>query len=281
MASLTRPHTPLSEALKPRKSNVLPLLILVLGMVIALGFAGYGWFESRRTETVVVALTAIPFGRQITAEMVGTIELPLHRPTQLAGLTSPGLVVGKYAARDITPDDLFNPALLLAAPPDQPVYPNGQQLNVNMVPLPFSTQTIGPLTHHDLVNIGFSDASGDPALCAEAQAAAGSAPRTTPAGEAGRPYACRMLSGVRVLYVENGVAYLELTPFQAHSIWALQAAGLPLWGERYGAVSDILPALDRLDLAAVDSDRLTAAAPEPGALPGSGGVLPGEVTGDQ
>ena len=50
----------------------------------------------------------------------------------------------------------------------------------------------------------------------------------------GRPFACRLLQRVKVLYVDEGtsVAYLQMTPYQAHTIWALQAAGVQLWGER-------------------------------------------------
>jgi hypothetical protein len=89
---------------------------------------------------------------------------------------------------------------------------------------------------------------------------------------------------VRVLYVDEaaGVAYLELTPYQAHTVRALQAAGLDLWGERFGAGSDQLPALDRLDIGQVNSAELTApAAPpaegaEPSAIPGAGTAIPGD-----
>ncbi|NTW98215.1 MAG: flagellar biosynthesis protein FlgA, partial [Oscillochloris sp.] len=83
-----------------------------------------------------------------------------------------------------------------------------------------------------------------------------------------RPYACRLLSAVRVLYVDEGagVAYLELTPYQSHTIWALQAAGLQLWGERYGAASAPLQGLDRLDIGQVTADDLESPA---SAIPGS------------
>jgi hypothetical protein len=88
-----------------------------------------------------------------------------------------------------------------------------------------------------------------------------------------RPFACRLLGSVRVLYVDEpaDVAYLELTPYQAHTIWALQAAGLPLWGERYGAGSAPLEGLDRLDIGQVTLDALRA----PGAIPGDASPIPG------
>jgi hypothetical protein len=76
------------------------------------------------------------------------------------------------------------------------------------------------------------------------------------------------------------VAYLELSPYQAHTVWAVQAAGVELWGERYGAGSEPLPPLDRLDIGQVNVEQLDA--PAPGAegsgeagLPGAGAAIPG------
>jgi hypothetical protein len=98
-----------------------------------------------------------------------------------------------------------------------------------------------------------------------------------------RPFACRLLSSVRVLYVDDsaGLAYLELTPFQAHTVRALQAAGLELWGERYGRGSEILPALERLDIGQVSVEQLTAPVEAPAedaaeaAVPGADTAIPG------
>jgi hypothetical protein len=280
---------PLSQAMARRKSGLLPLLLLGLGIVVALGFATAGYLESRRTERVVVFVRDVPFGQQIAAEDLGTVELPLHRPAQLQGLADPAAVVGQYAARDLGADDLAQPGMLMAEPPDQPVYPNGQQLTANMVPVPFATTTIGPLTHRDRVNVGFNDSQGAPDLCDQARsAAAGREPSVEAPSTTARPraFACRLLSDLRVLFVDEaaGVAYLELTPYQAHTVWALQAAGLQLWGERYGASSDLLPALDRLDIGQVSAEELTAPVPtpqpaapaEPGAgTPGAGSPIPG------
>lgn len=60
-------------------------------------------------------------------------------------------------------------------------------------------------------------------------------------------FACTGFTGsVKVLYVdeEKELAYPQMTPYQSHTIWALQAAGVQLWGERYGASSDELPAME-------------------------------------
>jgi len=100
-----------------------------------------------------------------------------------------------------------------------------------------------------------------------------------------------------VLFVDEGasVAYLELTPYQAQTVWAMQAAGLQLWGERYGSLSDPLPSLIRLDIGQITIPALTAPASVPaedadtaGAdtapasapaaapdLPGADGTIPG------
>jgi hypothetical protein len=287
----TVPNPSLSQALSRKRAHPLPAVLIAVGLLAAIGFAILGYLESRRTETVVILAHDIPFGWQITADDLGTIELPLHRPIQLQGIADPSAVVGQYAARDLGANDVVQPAMLLATPPDQPVYPNGQQLTPNMVPLPFSTSTIGPISFRDKVNIGFNDPTGDPIVCDAARsAAAGRTPTiVTPANSPAQPraYACRLLSSVRVLYVDEveGLAFLELTPYQAHTIWALQAAGLQLWGERYGSTSDPLTFLNRLDAGQVNRADLSAPVPTPQptatgttTLPGAAHTLPGTVT---
>jgi len=288
MSSIAPGASPLSQALSRKRSSPLPALLLGLGLIAAVAFAILGFLESRRTEPVVILVRAVPFGQQISAEDLGTLALPLHRPAQLAGVADPAVAVGRYAARDLSPDAIVQPIMLLDAPPDQPVYPNGQALAPNMVPLPFATLSIGPLTAHDHVNIGFSDRAGSPDLCDQARrAAAGAKPTVaTPASALAqpRPFACRLLSSVRVLFVDDeaGVAYLELSPYQAHTVRALQAAGLELWGERYGLSSDTLPALARLDIGQVSAEQLTepvappaSVDPQGAAIPGSDSVIPG------
>ena len=322
----------LSSALAPKKSKLVPVLLLIAGLVVALGAAAYGYIESQRTEKVVIVARPIAYGKQIVAEDLATIELPLHRPVQMAGLTDPSLVIGKWAARDLGQNDLLNTTMLLPVAPNHPVYPNGRELHKNMVPVPFATSTIGPLTDRDLVNLGFT--STDPRLCNQvggtvmqtpagllvsmttvpavpiqsgqmqaAQQAPAPAvdPNAPQAGQQMRAYACRFLERVPVLYIDNGTAYLEVTPYQAHAVWALQASGSQLWGERYGQSSDPLVPMDKLDAAAVTLDRLTApisdtttlntsamnsgsnlpgstaatAIPGAGTIPGSGGSIPG------
>ena len=245
---MTAMNQPLSQALSPRRASAAPALLLAIGMLVALAAAAYGFAESRRTERVVIAARSVPYGHQITADDLAVVELPLHRPTQLAGITDSALAVGRWAAREIGPNDLIQPAMLLDAPPDQPVYPNGRRLSHNAVPLPFPTATIGPLTDRDLVNIGFT--GSDPAMC---KPSAGSAAPIA----AGAPFACRFLTGVPVLYIEGGTAYLEVTPYQAHAVWALQAAGAQLWGERYGRASDPLPQLQLLDAGHIEAEQLS------------------------
>ncbi|NTU80087.1 MAG: flagellar biosynthesis protein FlgA [Chloroflexales bacterium] len=286
----TTPSTPtLGQALTRKRANPLPALLLAVGLIATVGFAILGYLESQRTEALVVLTRDIPYGQQIAAEDVSTVELPLHRPAQLAGLSDPAAVVGQYAARSLGVNDLAQPGMLMPAPPTQPVYPNGEQLGVNMVPVPFSVAALGPVSHHDRVNLGFTDATGDPALCDAAMSAAAGAEPTpqspsSASGPALRPYACRLISSVRVLWIDGGVAYLEMTPYQAQAIWAVQAAGVQLWGERYGITSDPLPAFDRLDLGQVNSEELLAPAPtpmpredplEPPCIPGANGPIPG------
>jgi hypothetical protein len=184
--------------------------------------------------------------------------------------------------------------MLMASPPDQPVYPNGEKLTANMVPVPFATTTIGPLTQRDRVNIGFNDPNGDPKVCTAAQAAIGSSEPTEPLMHDGaplkRPYACRIVTDRRVLYVDEQakVAYIEMTPYQAQVIWALQAGDYKLWGERYGASSVALPAISRLDIGQVTEADMTKVAPTPAptvspqhsaTVPGADTSLPGNETG--
>jgi hypothetical protein len=278
--SATAPAAPLGQALARKRANPLPAIILAVGLIAAIALATLGFLESRKTEAVVILIHDVPYGQQLAAEDLGSIELPLHRPAQLAGIVSPSAAIGQYAARNLGANDLLQPAMLMAQPPTQPVYPNGEALAANMVPLPFATATVGPISYRDRLNIGFNDPSGAADLCDQARAASGGQrPATAPMASAPtRPYACRLLSSVRVLYVDDGagVAYLELTPYQAHTIWALQAAGLHLWGERYGAASAPLEGLDRLDIGQVTLDALKAPA-APGDLPGAGGAIPGST----
>jgi hypothetical protein len=251
----------LNQTLAPRRAQVIGVLITVIGVMVAVGAAIYGYLESRRTEAIVIAVRDIPYGRQIVADDLGVVALPYYRPKELSGITDSNLVIGRYATRAIGTNDIINPSMLSSDPPDVPVYPNGRRLEKNMVPVPFSLAGVGPITDRDRLNIGFI--STDPLLCdrTRADVALGTVialPSTSlVATEGMRAYACRWMSGVPVLYIEGEVAYLEMTPAQAHALRALQAAQVALWAERYGAVSDPLQYLDRLDAAQVALPDLT------------------------
>ena len=251
----------LHQALSRRRSNPLPAILIGLGVIITAVFTVLAFLEASRTEPVVILARDVPYGQPISADDLTVVLLPRHRPVQLTGISSPTLAIGKYAARHLAANDLLQPSMLMEHAPTQPVYPNGEALTAGMVAVPFGTETIGPLTHRDRINIGFNDPNGSPDVCDQAQRAAeGRQPTVVPPSSPlqPRPYACRLLSGVRVLYVdtEAGTAYLELTPYQSHTLWALQAAGLPLWGERYGSDSPVLPALDRLDIGQITVEEL-------------------------
>ena len=205
-------------------------------------------------------------------------------------------VVGKWASREIGPNDLLQPTMLLDRAPDQPVYPSGQQLDKDTVPVPFAIATIGPLTVRDFVNVGYNAQTGDPEMC-RANGGSVSEADTTPdvaapitTGEVrGRPFACRLMQRVKVLFVDDGkgLAYLQMTPYQSHTIWALQAAGVQMWGERYGSTSDELPSMDRLDASQITLDRLTMSMTDTlklynpqgfgGAIPGDNAAIPGQT----
>jgi hypothetical protein len=259
-------NRPLNQAMQVKRSNTLPLLIVVLGVLLALGAAAYGFYESRRTERIVIAVNPLRYGQQITAADLATIEVAFHRPDQLAGMADPGAIIGKWASGDIRPNDLFQLSMVLDQRPDQPVYPSGEELGRNMVSLPFSVATLGPVDHADLVNIGYNDMSGDAGLCTTHGGQRGPV-TTTPDGKS-RPFACRLLTSVNVLHVDGGVAYLEVTPEQSHAVWALQAAGVQLWGERYGSTSDPLANLDRLDASQITPQALQIPGDVPDGTPG-------------
>lgn len=176
-----------------------------------------------------------------------------------------------------------------------------------MVPVPFSLAALGPITDRDLVNIGFTttDASlcdrqaadvpvgtvlAPPAAVAEGNQAAG-APALP------RAFACRFMSNITILFIDGGTAYLQMSPAQAHAMWALSAAGVTMWGERYGSTSTPLMFMDRLDAGQVTIPDLTApvtdtlriepklvspasaaqpsGTPADGALPGATTMIPG------
>lgn len=278
--------TPLSSALTPKKSQAVPALLLVIGIAASLAAAAYGYIESRRTERVVIAARDVHYGQQITADDLAVIELPLHRPVQVTGITDPGAVIGQYATRQIGVNDLLQASMLSPNLPDEPVYPNGRKLERNMVPAPFALTGVGPVTDRDRLNIGFI--ASDPSLCDRTRADVSpgtvlNVPTTLVVVQEGaRAYACRWMSGIPILYIEDDVAYLEMTPAQAHALRALQAANVALWAERYGATSDPLQYMDRLDATQVILPDLTRPVTEtlrlePQIVSGARVPIPGET----
>lgn len=240
--------------LNPRRTNVLAVALLIIGIVVGVGMGAYGYVESRRTEPVVIAVRDVPYGRQIVADDLGVVDMPFYRPKELEGFTNQNALIGQYAARDIRANDLVQPSMVSPDPPDEAVYPNGRKLAPNMVAAAFSLGGVGPITDRDRINIGFI--SSDPTVCdrTKADVAPGTVlppPPPIAIAENARSYACRWMSGVPILYIEEGVAYLEMTPAQAHALRALQAAGVSFWAERYGSSSAPLQYMDRIDASQV------------------------------
>ena len=248
MTSIGSSTPTLNQALARRRGTPIATLLLVVGIVGMTLLAILGYVEIQRTEQIIVLVRDVAFGQQIVAQDLSLVAVPTNRPPQLTGISDLQQVVGTYASRNLTANDLVQPTMLMSAPAGQPIYPNGEQLALNMVPFPFSIATLGPVTYQDRVNIGYSDPSGDPDLCHTTHASGASPSEQESEDRSGyRPYTCRLLSSVRILWIDAGIAYLEITPYQAQALRALQAAGLTLWGERYGASSDPLPVFDRLD----------------------------------
>ncbi len=248
MTSIGSSTPTLNQALARRRGTPIATLLLVVGIVGMTLLAILGYVEVQRTEQIIVLIRDVAFGQQIVEQDLGLVVVPANRPPQLIGISDLQQVVGTYASRNLTANDLVQPTMLMSAPAGQPIYPNGEQLALNMVPFPFSIATLGPVTYQDRVNIGYSDPSGDPDLCRTMHASGDPSSEQEIEDRTGyRPYTCRLLSSVRILWIDAGIAYLEVTPYQAQALRALQAAGLTLWGERYGASSDPLPVFDRLD----------------------------------
>ncbi len=258
--------------LTPKKTPIGGILLLIMGLVVCIGGAAYSIVESRRTETIIIAARPIPYGQQIVADDLATIELPLHRPIQLAGVQDPRQIIGQYANRPIGTNDVISlasdPPQLIATPPPTPVYANGRILHPNMVPFPFDITNVGTVTDRDTLNIGFNAA--DATLCDRliADVALGSTvalpiarPPAIDANAAAivpRSYACRWMGSVPILTIADSIAYLEVTPAQALALRALQAdAKTQLWAERYGSTSAPLRFMDRLDAAQVTIPNLT------------------------
>lgn len=247
---------PLSQTVAPKKSNKGIKLLILAAAVLCIMLAVGAWFAQQRKERVVIATRHVPFGQQIAKDDLATIEVAYDRAQQIQGITNPNIVIGQWARHEIVENAMILPAMLQATPPTQPVYPSGQMLNKNMVAVPFSTETVGPLTIRDLINIVYLDETGDPRRCntytipASTGTTTNTSQTTSQGDELGQPYACRLVTGVRVLHVdaEQKVAYIEVPQETSLSVWAVQAAGLPMYAERIGATSDPMVPLQRLDV---------------------------------
>lgn len=261
-----------------RRLTALPAILLaVIGLALLVA-AAYAYLQSTRTEQVVVFTRPLVYGQQILPDDVTTIEVSYHRPAQLAGLPDPALVVGRWASGDIRPNDLAQPAMLMTAPPDAPTYPSGKRLTRNMVVLPYATLALGPISDRGdtVVNLGYLDRSGNPQRCQAQGGVAAPAPTAPDADGTPAPYACRLVSGARVLFVDGvqQVAYLEVSPYVSSTIWALKGDDeVELYAEAYGAASEPLPAISRVDAGTPDAQLLTAPATDtlkllPGVPPG-------------
>jgi hypothetical protein len=260
--------SPLSQSRMPTgpkpRSGLRLQIILGLAILLCFGLAYLALMQQQQVETVVVTTRAIPYGQVIPPDALKTIEVPRDRPIEIKGLGAPQAVIGRWASHDLGANDILEAADLLQQPPTCPVYPNGRCLASDMVALPFPVKALGPLSDRDVVNLGYSDPAGDPRRCAEQGGAlvGDQAPDadSAAAGLAPEPYACRLLTQVPVLYIDQtgGIAYLQMTPYQAHAVRALDAAQLPLWGERYGSASAPLVALQKLSPAEVALDPLIA-----------------------
>jgi hypothetical protein len=235
--------------LQEQRREVLAILLISGGMLGAVTMAALAWHESARQEAVLVVARDLPAGSLLSSDDLEVVWLPQHRPAVLRGISDRRLVIGQYSVRELRAGDLLQPTMLQAQAPTVPRYANGRQLTVGMVPFAFSLRGLGPISENDLVNLGFSDSGGAVQLCG------GTA--DTPTGQA---YACRLISRVRILAIDTaaGQLYLEVTPYQAQSLYALQAAGVVLWAERYAADGPPLPALSRLESRAIERGRLEA-----------------------
>ncbi len=256
-----------ANTLTPRKSSrswILPLL-LVVGSLVVIGLGLYMTIVGNRSELVLVWARPVVAGQQISDEDITTMALPINRPEQLQTLKGSSNIIGMWATRSTGTGELVTAQQLSAEAPTTPYYPNGAKLPENMVALPFSLQSVGPIDDHDTVNISFVDTTGDPQRCSalggqSAQATA--LPNTPSADTQGNPLpiTCRLLPQVPVLYVDQGdkIAYLAVTPYQSQVVYTLSALEtVQLYGERYGTTSSPLPYMTLLTPSSIDADLLT------------------------
>lgn len=245
----------LAQGLRPAKSAWFGQALLVIGILVALLAATYGWTQRSAQEPVVLAARDIPMGRLISIDDLKIIELQVYRSVDVAGFQNTGLVAGQWAGRNIFAGDIVQPASLSAAAPDVPIYPNGRSLEKNMVAVPFAIQSLGPITERDVINIGISSRDIDVCPSLPEQA-------VLPDSE-DSSYACRIMERIPILYIdpETTTAYLAMTPYQAQALQAVQVAGVVVWAERYGTTSDGLSIMTRLDATSIDPGLMRPAQP--------------------
>ncbi|KPL79970.1 SAF domain-containing protein [Herpetosiphon geysericola] len=284
---------------KAIRRSPLPILLTILG-ILAVAFGIYTNVMNQRTELVAIWSRDVPAGVQITLEDLGTIAVPINRVPQLDGVSNPEILVGTWSTRNVGKDELATMAQVSMVPPTRPMYPNGKALPQGMVPLPFSTTTVGPLTDRDYLNIGFTDPTGDQDRCREvggtptngdvtevltegsipegASVLPASASNVSANGEP-IPYTCMLMTKLEVLYVDGtkGAAFLAGTLYQSQALWTVSAIpGVSLFGQRYSGDSEMAPVIGRMEPQDLNAFGLSGAYSETNKLlPGVRTTLPG------
>lgn len=245
---------------RPRRTWIMPAILTLIALLISGSGLGLA-LTANQTEQVLVWARPVVAGQRISAEDITTIALPINRPPALNTLSEGNQPVGLWVLRNNNTGELINSSQLSTTAPTIPFYPNGASLPANMVALPFATDTIGPLSDNDTININFIDSSGDPQRCT---ALGGTSEQIEAIANdlQGKhlPITCRLLPQMEVLYVDsaNQIAYLAATPYQSQAVYTLSAIEhVQLYGERYGSTSEALPYLTLLNPANLNADMLT------------------------
>ena len=252
-----------SSTLTSRKAKatwIMPALMVVIAIVI-IAIGVYMSFINNRTELVQVWARPVVAGQQITADDLTTIALPINRPETLATVSQHSNLIGLWALRSAATGELIAPAQVSTTAPTTPFYPNGVALPADMVALPFSLESVGPVNDRDTINVNFIDAAGDPKRC-HSLGGSTDVPSAIRADAYGNPLplTCRLLPQMDVLYVDQvtQIAYLAATPYQSQAVYTLAALeNVQLYGERYGSTSAALPFLSPLDPVSIEADMLT------------------------
>ena len=253
---------PTFTPLRPRR-NPLPAITFLIALS-AIGAGLYLALTTHRTTLIAVWARPVAAGQQIQPDDVSTLAVPANRPASLEGIPDPSLVIGQWTTRSVGEGEIIYPSQIQAVAPTAPHYPNGEILPDGMVAVPFSLQTVGPITDRDYINVNVIDPSGDPQACT----ALGGTPNQpiAPLTEQQAPaITCRLIPRMEILYVDEGanIAFLSATPYQSQVIYTLTAQeGTRLYGERYGAAAPPLPYLSRLAPNEIDPALLTGSISE-------------------